>query len=68
MNRPLDTISEDDERTSSTDPTDYSELPEVTPTTRSFDPETILEQQIKRLQQRLRIKGARTSTCRDRLY
>ena len=68
MNRSLAPISEDDERTSSTDPTDYSELPEVTPTTRSFDPDTIrrknqanqllkekieLENQIKRLQARL---------------
>ncbi len=69
MHRPLDTISEDDERTSSSDPTDYSDLPEVTPTTRSFDPATIrrqnqanqmlrekleLEKQIKRLQERLK--------------
>jgi hypothetical protein len=68
MNRSLDTVSEDDERTSSTDPTEYSDLPEVTPTTRSFGPETIrrknqanqmlrekleLEKQIKRLQERL---------------
>ena len=69
MNRSLESISEDDERTSSTDPTEYSDLPEVTPTTRSFDPATIrrqnqanqmlrekleLEKQIKRLQERLK--------------
>jgi hypothetical protein len=69
MNRSLDPISEDDERTSSAEPTEYSDLPDVTPKTRSFDPETIrrqnqanqalkekleIEQQIQRLQQRLR--------------
>jgi hypothetical protein len=69
MNRSHESIREDDERTSSTEPTEYSNLPEVTPKTRPFDPETIrrqnqanqalkekleLEQQIQRLQQRLR--------------
>jgi cell division septum initiation protein DivIVA len=73
MHRSLDTISEDDEtvRTSSTEPTEYTDLPEVTPTARTFDADTIrrqnqanqalkekieLEQQIAHLQKQLRDK------------
>jgi hypothetical protein len=48
MHRSLDTISEDDEqvRTGSTDTTatEYFDLPEVAPKTRSFDPATIRRQ------------------------
>ena len=82
MHRSLDTISEDDEtvRTSSTEPTEYTDLPEkVTPTARSFDADTIrrknqanqalkekieLEQEIVRLQKQLRAKE-KTSAAPD---
>jgi hypothetical protein len=73
-------MTNDDGRTStsSTEPTEYFDLPEVTPTTRSFDPETIrrqnqanqalkeklqLEQQIKRLQKQLKEHEQRAETA-----
>jgi hypothetical protein len=64
MHRSLDTISEDDEqeqvRTGSTDTTEYSDLPEVSPKTktRSFDPATIRRQTEANLALREKLPGS----------
>ncbi len=69
MRRSLDTISEDDEqaRTGSTDTTEYSDLPEVTPKTRSFDPATIRRQNEANLALREKLQGSSDTADYDDL-